>query len=322
MRIKVLSRGGNEPNQPEDRIVEYRPGWVFTYSRECKDYDWLVVFDEMPQSEVVYCPKERTILCTWEPVSIKSYSKAYVRQFGHLLTNRPFEAERHPGYRLGQGYFPSFTKRGIFQDVQFEAPEKVKSVSTVCSSKAMKHANHARRLEFISAIKSRFPELDWYGKGIREIKKKTDALDGYQYHIAVENHIAPHHWTEKISDSIISGCLTFYVGDPDLGQVLPPESFIPVPANDVDRAVEIIRSAIASDEYSKTLPAINEARRLIHEKYNFYAQIVALIEDSGSVNGLECQPWTLQPRRRIRWRSASALFEDFTSHIRRFFKMI
>ena len=322
MRIKVLSRCGIEPHLPENKIVEYRPGWEFDHSRDCKDYDWRVVFDEMSGVETVHCPKERTILCTWEPTSIKDYSKAYVRQFGHLLTNRPFEAERHSGYRLGQGYFPSFTRRGVLNDIQFKPPEKNKLISTVCSSKNMKHTNHARRLECISGIKSRLPELDWYGKGIRAISNKTDALDEYKYHVAIENHIASRHWTEKISDAIMSECLTFYAGDPDLGQILPPESFIPIPVDDADEAVRIIKSAIANDEYSKRLPALKEARRLIHEKYNFYAQIISLIEEAGHMKYAEGGAWVLYPRRKIRWHSLSAFFEDLTCKVRRFFKMI
>jgi hypothetical protein len=322
MRIKVLSRCGIESHLPENKIVEYCPGWEFDHSRDCKNYDWLVVFDEMAEEETVHCPKERTILCTWEPTSVKDYSKAYVRQFGHLLTNRPFEAERHSGYRLGQGYFPPFTRRGVFNDIKFRPPEKNKLISTVCSSKNMKHTNHAKRLECISGIKSLIPELDWYGKGIRPIDNKTSALDEYKYHIAIENHIAPCHWTEKISDAIMSECLTFYAGDPDLGRILPPESFIQIPIDDAVESARIIKAAIANDEYSKRLPAIREARRLIHEKYNFYSQIILLIESAGNVKHTDWQEWLLYPRRKIRWHSPSAFFYDLACKVRRFFKII
>ena len=39
--------------------------YKFVYDPACEDYDWLVVFDEMPTDcEALRCPKERTILCT------------------------------------------------------------------------------------------------------------------------------------------------------------------------------------------------------------------------------------------------------------------
>ena len=113
MKIKVL---GNH-SQPGSGVYEWRPGFVFTDDPTCADYDWLVVYDELPASsrgtfqngfEPLVCPRERTILATWEPVSVKRYSRAYTRQFGHLLTNRPPEAERHPHCHLGRGYYHWF----------------------------------------------------------------------------------------------------------------------------------------------------------------------------------------------------------------------
>jgi hypothetical protein len=322
MRIKVISRCGIEHSLPDDKTVVYRPGWEFVHARSCADYDWLVVFDEMPCNERVVCPKERTILCTWEPITIKSYSNAYVRQFGHLLTNRPFEAERHPGYRLGRGYFPSYTRRGIHEEIGFVPPAKIKLLSAVCSAKSMKHTDHDKRLKLIAGIKSGVPELDWYGRGVRPIREKSDALNEYKYHIAVENHIAPNHWSEKISDALVSECLPFYAGDPLLDEVLPPESFIPIPIDDAGAAVRIIKQAIADDEYSKRLPAIKEARRLIHEKYNFYAQVISLIEESAGSIDAKGKEWTLYSRKNIRWHNPLTLIEDGWNHLVKMVKMI
>ena len=48
----------------------------------CRDYDWLVVFDDLAEVETLACPRERTILATWEPVSIKNYCRAFTRPFG------------------------------------------------------------------------------------------------------------------------------------------------------------------------------------------------------------------------------------------------
>ena len=109
LRIKVISRGSTIGAAD----FEYRPGYVFVTDPSCSDYDWLVVYDEMPSTSIgtikkgceeLQCPKECTILATQEPVSIKRYSKAYTRQFGHYLSNRPKEAENHPHYHLGRGY--------------------------------------------------------------------------------------------------------------------------------------------------------------------------------------------------------------------------
>ena len=291
--------------------------YEFTYDASCGNYDWLVVFDELPvKCERLSCPRERTILCTWEPVSIKSYSKAYTRQFGHLLTNRPPEAERHPHYHLGRGYFPWFVR-----DVPKSgaAVEKPNVISAVCSAKQMKHTKHHARFELVRRLVSTIPGMDWYGKGVKPLARKEDALVSYKYHVAIENHVAPHHWTEKFSDAILCECLPFYAGDSAITEVFPKDCFIPIPIDDPTEAERIVKEAIANGEYEKRREAILEAKRLILGKYNFWNQIIGVIESSPHPSSLIPHPTSLiYARKELRKHSASAALEDGWDHLRRF----
>jgi len=38
---------------------------------------------------------------------------------------------------------------------------------------------------------------------------KAAALDPYQYHIAIENHVFTHHMTEKLPDAFLGYTLPF-----------------------------------------------------------------------------------------------------------------
>ena len=300
-------------------VFAYRTDYEFHCEPDCGAYDWLVVLDDLPVGRVpLACPRERTILCTWEPVSIKSYSRPYVLQFGHLLTNRPFEAERHPRSHLGRGYFPSFV-----HDVPHVrgAIVKSKGISTVCSSKRMRHTRHYDRFRLTEALQAAIPELDWFGKGVRPLARKEDALLPYRYHLAVENHIGVHHWTEKFSDAILCECLPFYAGDPALTEVMPAESFIPIPIDDPAEAVRIVRAAMDADEYARRREAILEAKRLIVEKYSFCAQVAGVVESAradapaapGEPSGF------LYARRAMRRVSLRAAIEDGWDHVKRRF---
>ena len=60
------------------------------------DFDWLVVYDDLPKSgderlplraEDVACGKARTALITYEPSSIKYFGRDYTDQFGLILTS-------------------------------------------------------------------------------------------------------------------------------------------------------------------------------------------------------------------------------------------
>lgn len=293
--------------------------YEFVYDPACADYDWLVVFDELPTDcEVLRCPRERTILCTWEPVSIKSYSKAYTRQFGHLLTNRPPEAENHPHCHLGRGYFPWFVQ--AVPEVG-AAVGKPRAVSAVCSSKRMRHTRHYERFELLSALAKGVPGFDWFGKGVRPLARKEDALIPYKYHVAVENHLAVHHWSEKFSDAILCECLPFYSGDPAITEIFPAACFIPIPVGDPAEAVRIVKEAIANDEYSKRREAILEAKRLILSKYNFWRQVAGVIASAGPGGPFASSgPCVIHSRRALRWHSPAAAIEDGLDHFKRLFR--
>ena len=326
MTIKILTKNEQFSVEP----YEFRPGYVFVQNPSCDKYDWLVVFDEPPQhdcgtyrdgTEVLACPKERTILVTWEPVSIKNYCTAYTRQFGHLLTNRPPKAENHPHYHLGKGYFPWYTGRTYDEEKAFKAPPKTKVISAIASSKAMRWTQHHNRIRLLTKLVDEVPGAVWYGHGVREFDRKCDAMDEYKYHVVFENHIGPHYWTEKLADAYLCECLPFYSGAPDIAEDFPSDSFIPIPCDDPDEAIRIIKAAIASDEWSKRIGAIREARARLLGEYNFWAQIIKLIESEAgqSIRRADAaKPAVIHSRKWIRKHTLSAKVEDGLFHTRQY----
>lgn len=316
MKIKVIN-GYMIPPHPHPEVE-------FTTDLNCRDYDWLVVFDEMRRQvkeELLACPRERTILTTWEPVSIKHYSRAYTRQFGHLLTNRPPEAEKHPHYHLGRGYFPWFTDRPVDEVYTYKLPPKTETISAVCSAKQMKHTKHNARFNLVSMLKEEIPELAWFGRGVRPLEKKYEALDAYKYHVTIENHIGDHHWTEKLADAFLCECLPFYAGDPKITEIFPKESIIPIPIDDPVEATRIIKTAIENGEYEKRREAILEAKKLILERYNFRGEILRVIEESENQEIKSCsKPQYIYSRHRLRIKSPWTALEDGWHHLLRGFK--
>lgn len=316
-KIKVLCGFQRRAGGP---LFEYAPGWVFTQDRSCRDYDWLVVFDEMPYSrEDLACPRAHTILATWEPVSIKSYSRAYTRQFGHLLSNRPPEAELHPHYFLGRGYYLWFNGRICYQDtVAAVIPAKTRQISAVCSAKRMRHTQHDARYRLVEHLSRTVPSFDWFGFGVKPLDKKYEALDAYRYHVVVENHIGAHHWTEKLADAFLSECLPFYAGDPAIFEIFPRESLIPIPIDDPEAASRIIQAAIAENAYERRRKAVLEAKRLVLTKYNFWAQVIELIQArQETISEGDSGGQKLFSRHALRWRSPATLIEDGWLHLKR-----
>ena len=319
IRIKIVNWNRGVACEPDPFL--FRPGYAFTVDPACRDYDWLVVYDELRAPfEDLACPRAHTILATCEPMSIKTYSHAYTRQFGHLLTNRPPEAERHPCYHLGRGYYKWFNDRTYLDCVSLPLPPKTKLISAVCSSKQMRLTKHHARFRLIEELARAIPELEWYGHGVRSFGLKCEVMDPFKYHVTVENHIAPHHWSEKLSDAFLSECLPFYAGAPDLADDFPEESFIPIPIDDPVEAVRIVKGAIASGEYERRREAVLEAKRLVLEKYNLWAEVISIIEEESArpSPALAEAPSRIYARKTLRRRNLSAALEEGWSHLKRY----
>lgn len=259
----------------------------FIFERDCRVYDWLVVYDDVPPApgqprdgaqEVLSCPRGNTLLVTTEPASIKAYGRGYAAQFGHVLTSQPKWALPHPQRHYRQAanhwFFGSGSARWMDRAELFRGPmpeEKTETISVVYSPKRHRHTRHAQRFRFIEAMRRLLPQMAVFGRGATPMDDKAEALSRFHYHLAVENHIGMHHITEKLTDAFLARCLPFYAGAPNATDYFPPESFIPIDINDPAAAAEIIRGAVDENAWGKRLPAIEEARRRVLATEHIFA---------------------------------------------------
>ena len=321
IRVKVISKG--HARGWLRQFPSGEPVWGncrFIWGQQDMDYDWIFVYEDvlypdengrLQDTLVCHCPRQNTILITQEPPNIKTYGRAFVGQFGHVLTSQPEWALQHPGRIWSQPALIWWygADNGLTYDQMAAAcpDQKTKTLSTVCSAKQQRHTLHHRRFNFTRALRQLLPDLDQFGKGIRPVDDKSEAIDPYKYHIVVENYIGPHHITEKLPDAFLGGCLPFYAGAPDAADYFPPESFIPIDIHDPEGAAKIIQQAIAENAYEKRLPAILEARKLVLEKYNTFAVISKAIEERHTDTPKPATPWQLKSRKRLRRRPDVAL---------------
>ena len=309
--VKLLSKGSRRKGaktSSNHAFPSATPQWGtcrFVFGDE-EEYDWLVVYDELPGTEVLRCPQKHTLLVTTEPSSIKTYERCYLNQFGYVLTGQEDWALKHPGKihsqpALSWFYGRNKAKSRSYDEISQNIPDqKTRVISTVTSTKKQKHTLHHQRFTFIQSLSTKIPELERFGKGIREVDDKAEALDPYKYHIAVENHICDHWWTEKLSDSFLGLTLPFYSGAPNAADYFPPESFIPIDIQDVEGSARIIKQAIENNEYEKRLPAIKEARKLVLEKYNLFATVSQIIEERHEPETMPAKPIEILTRHDLR----------------------
>jgi hypothetical protein len=285
--VKFLTKHHN--GLPWLRMTHARSGrWgdcLFVTDPQCDRYDWLVVYDDLPSShprEPLACPPAQTILVTNEPPSIKLYEPAYTRQFGHVVTSQPAADLPHPRrhhrastllWYYGQKASHLLDREQLLSGL----PPKTADLSTVCSSKRQRHTLHRLRYDFTQALKARLPALEIFGHGVRPVVDKVEALAPYRLHLVFENHHAPRHWTEKLSDAFLAGCLPLYHGCPDAELDFPADSFVRFNPHDVEGTARLVEELIATDAYSRRLPAILEARRRVLDEQQLFAVVAGLV---------------------------------------------
>lgn len=297
--VKVMGRVGSDHsrNPLARQILREFPkkrGLNFTFDPNSRDYDWLAIYDNLPSAkgerrsvriEPLACPQKNTILFTTEPSGVKIYGLTFTQQFGHVVTSQEPFALRHPGRIWSQSGLRWFYGDGskhlmTADEIRERIPEKTRMISTVCSTKRQGHTLHRLRYDFTQDIARRMSDLEVFGRGHRPIDDKAESIDPFKYHIAVENHVAPHHFTEKLSDAFLGLSLPFYFGAPNAADYFPADSFIAIDIRNPEEAIRIMQQAMADGEYEKRLPAIREARRRVLEDHN----LITLIADIVAAN--------------------------------------
>ena len=331
IRVKFLSKSQASDNNYDlwlKRFPNHVPSWGacdFIFDQHCRNYDWLMVYDDLPKSGAERFPnwaeklptiKENSLLITAEPSVIKNYGRSFVNQFGWILSSQEPWAIKHPRVIPSQtGYvwfYGGSGARGSYDVLVRQAPPlKPLPISTVCSTKQMRHTLHRARYQFTQDLLARLPALDVFGQGVRPIDDKADALDPYMLHLAIENHVCRHHWTEKLSDPFLGYCLPLYHGCPNTADYFPPESFIPINIHNFEECLERIQQALRDDEYHKRLPAIQESRRRILDEYALFPLVARLIEQRHQIKGDgPLSPHTIYSRRSVRKRKPVSAILD------------
>src|SRR5690606_24550118 len=119
----------------------------FELDQDCRDYDWVVVYDDLSprreerfsvRVEPLACPPQNTILVTSEPSPIKDYGEDFVAQFGLVLTSQEPWAMPYPNVvhtQLGLRWFYGLSdpQRYSYDRMKASPPiDKSKVISTVC----------------------------------------------------------------------------------------------------------------------------------------------------------------------------------------------
>lgn len=152
-----------------------------------------------------------------------------------------------------------------FDPSDFDASSKTRFCALIASQKYTRHPNelYSHRRETIKWFEANHPsQFDLYGIGWDRlflenvpfvvnaalsfayrkmnwlpkhrsfpsyrgrVASKREVLRNYRFSICYENAVYPGYVTEKIFDCFLAGCVPVYWGAPDVGDLIPPDTFI------------------------------------------------------------------------------------------------
>lgn len=256
----------------------------FFINEDIEDYDYLVVYESLPKSEIISCPFENTIFITGEPPSVRKYDPEFLRKFATIITSHrdiqhPHVIHTQQGLPWHFGYlWENNTTVIINKDYDklkaINNFKKEKLISVIVSNKAFTEG-HYKRLEFVRDLLKHFGSaIDIFGRGIRDIADKWEAIAPYKYHIVLENSSFPDYWTEKLADAFLCGSYPFYYGCLNIADYFSPDSYTPIDIYDSEKSISIIEKTIVNQQYEKSIDKITNQRNLVLNKYNLFPMIV------------------------------------------------
>jgi hypothetical protein len=134
---------------------------------------------------------------------------------------------------------------------------KSKLVSFIGSIEHQRENGYALRSDVWKALRNS-DAVDCFGRGIKVITRKNEALEDYCFSVAMENAKENFYYTEKIIDCFLTYTVPIYWGCPKIDSVFDGRGILSF--DTVDELLRIINN-LTIDKYRKMLPYVMENRK-------------------------------------------------------------
>jgi hypothetical protein len=289
IKIKVTTQ---HPNWPLVRQAPNSSGiwedYQFFINQDINECDYWIVCDGLLKEEKVLCPPNNTILITWEPPTIKTYSQKFIDQFATIVTCQ--KDIKHPNIIYSQQAHPWFVNKTYDELKGIKEIKKNKLLSIVTSNKIFTKG-HKKRYDFALKLKEHFGDrVDLFGRGIRDFDDKWEVLAPYRYSIAIENLDYEDWLTEKLPDCFLTSTFPFYHGCPNVTKYFEPNSFITIDICNISDSIRLIKKVVSDpSHYSSRLDSLEKAKYKYLDKHSFFPLCVDIVRQVSSKSSKSLQ---------------------------------
>jgi GR25 family glycosyltransferase involved in LPS biosynthesis len=264
----------------------------FTWEDTDIDY-WVII--NYPQEGALYINK-KTIVFHMEPMCNNPDQNWGAKTWGKWSDPKPYDYldVRTHKYHYNNATWQLKTTYNEFKNNSIvKSSELGNKISSICSSKYF-DPGHKKRVDFIKYIEEKSDpdvQIDIWGfdnnlqfknyKGACPVDNKDIGIVPYKYYLIAENNIEHNYISEKFWEPILSECLVFYYGSPNVSDYIDSRAFVQIDlTQDFDSVFEIVKNAIKNNLWEERLPYIKEAKNKILDYYNFCPTVERIIESS------------------------------------------
>lgn len=231
-----------------------------------------------------FVPRRKRIAVIKETPLISRLIDASIleRDYDLVLTHRRDLLDRgHPFHRL------DFSTTYV-QDVSPEGLPQTKKhlASFVGSVQHELKEGYALRMDVANRLRDD-PRIDLYGRGIRQVEHKSEALLPYCFSVAIENASEDYYYTEKIIDCFLCRTVPIYWGCPSIAEIFDERGMLTF--SDMEGLGNLL-NGLSFDLYQQMAPFVEEnLRRCMDQQLcsfsSYLERIIRVAEGCGLIDG-------------------------------------
>jgi hypothetical protein len=282
-KIKIICTWTNNTKEYFKKQLKDEKNWDDFILTNDKYADFYVIINDVnPNEKDVYYEENKTIYLTMEP----SFSRWRNNFNKYVNSNTNIYYHNINGLEW-------WISKNYNQLLDFNIT-KTKNMSCILSNNYSSYY-HKKRVNFLKYL-DKLNEIDLFGRvdtSIQEsytiinslknykgkLNSKEDGLFPYKYTFVCENAKENNYFTEKLADGILSECLCFYCGCPNISEFINKNAYIIIDLENPEEAIKIITNSIKTNQWEKRKKYIKEAKMKILNELQLIPTIVNIIKN-------------------------------------------
>ncbi len=213
------------------------------------DPAYLVFFDEFSSSNLpLFFPRSRRIAVLKEnPIHTRTIPIEIVaKRFDLVLTHRKDLIQRGSPFKRLE-YSSNWLDRSQGGECLNKKSKLASFIGDITHLSGYP-GHDLRKLAYL--VCSNSPSVDCYGRGIRELQYKCDALDDYCFSVAIENSREDYYFSEKLIDCLMSKTIPIYWGCPSIDEIFDSKGML---CFETMNELKVILKGLSMEKYKSML---------------------------------------------------------------------